>query len=258
MNKEGLFSECCSQLLDWIYPRNCEICGEGPLEGCFICEACKEALLRLPRPLCPICGGVVPGSSVLEGTCEDCRQEARVFDFARSSLIHHGELRELILTFKYRRGLYLGGTFAELMLPMMEEFADRLKGVEWTLVPVPVSRKKLMGRGFNQAEELARALSKQWGFPMVDVLQRRSDRISQTALDRRGRMKHVRELYHARESSRLKHVLEGKHILLIDDLFTTGSTANACATVLKKELHAASVGVLTLARAVSHELIPHQ
>lgn len=257
MENDGLLRECCEQVWDWIYPRTCELCGEGPLEAHFVCPTCMQSLLRMPRPLCAVCGGVVSGSVATEGSCEECRKDVRLFDFARSALIHHGDVRELILTFKYKRGLYLGGTFAELMLPMMEDYADRLKGVSWTLVPVPVSRKKLMGRGFNQAEELARALSKRWGFPVVDALERRGDQISQTALDRKGRMKHVRELYHVKESCRRKNLLEGKDVLLIDDLLTTGSTANACAAILKRELHATSAGVLTLARAVPRGLMPN-
>ena len=253
---DGLFSECFRQVLNWIYPRICEICGEGPLENASVCSSCLAALPRLPRPLCPACGGVVPGSSAEGNSCEACKEESREFDFARSALIYHGELRELIMAFKYRRGLHLANSFADLMELMMEDYADRLKGVSWVLVPVPLNRKKLMRRGFNQAEELAGCLSKRWNFPVVDALLRSCDRVSQTALDRKGRRRHVRDLYKASGSRRNHSEIEGRHVLLIDDLITTGSTANACAAILKRELHAASVGVLTLARAVPWELLP--
>lgn len=256
MNSGGLTGEFFHQLLDWVYPASCAVCGDALRKTSAICSLCVERLVRLPRPLCPDCGGAVSGAAAVKEACETCGNEPWAFDFARSAFIYHAELRDLVLTFKYRGGLYLGSSLADLMAPMREEYADRLKGVSWTLVPVPLSRRKLRVRGFNQAEELARILSERWNAPVINALDRRNDRISQTALDRDGRRGHVSGLYRAREKCRHEGLLEGKDVLLIDDLFTTGSTAQACASILKRELRSASVGVLTLARSIPWHLMP--
>ncbi|MEG1071768.1 MAG: ComF family protein [Akkermansia sp.] len=259
MQEEGLLLSLCHQIADWIYPHPCERCGERTLSRYCLCESCLSLLETLPRPLCPHCGGPVSGSVATIEHCENCGngeqgqgkgQGGYHFDFARAPFANVGKVRELILAFKYGGALHLAKTLAWLMSDMWEQYPDCLNGRDWCLVPIPMHHKKRAKRGYNQADELASALGKLLKLPVIHALTRNSDLVSQASLDRKERLKHVRLLYGMNQSCQRRGALSGKNVLLIDDILTTGSTADACARILKKEAKVQTVGVLTVARTI--------
>jgi ComF family protein len=129
---------------------------------------------------------------------------------------------------------------------MLPALADaRLAGADWLMVPVPLHPRKLRERRFNQSAELARTLTRLSGTPFHEALRRTRYTSSQAGLDREDRLKNLRGAFAVRPRAG-PHV-EGRNILLVDDVFTTGATAHECALTLRKH-GAARVAVLTAAR----------
>ncbi len=198
-------------------------------------------------PMCPHCGEPLGGAAAMGFVCSYCA-ESKYYDFARSACLNVEPVTSLILQYKYGNRLHLASTLAELMVSLWETSDDKLNGNDWILVPVPLYWKKLKKRGFNQAEELACFLSKRFGFPLVNALKRKNDSVNQASLGRQERVRHAKGLYYVNPVMAKRGVLDGRRVLLIDDIMTTGSTVEACAAALKKEGRVSCVGVLSLAR----------
>lgn len=231
-------------MLDWLYPNTCEFCGE--LSAATICPACLGIPERVPGPICLYCGAPTHGLAESADRCSACKTFPREYDFARAALIRTPENRELVHKFKYNRANHLCVALAPLLAdlwdrnPLLQEHSD------WVLVPVPVERKRLLRRGYNQAEELARALAKLKGLCVQQLLQRvETHSASQTRLSARERQQNARRAYHLLPGRKP----ESAHLLLVDDVYTTGATARACAALLKKLPGVRKIGVLTLMRA---------
>lgn len=161
--------------------------------------------------------------------------------------MNEGALRELLLAFKYAGAVHLAGTFARMMAEAVRGNPHWFGGKKRLLVPVPMHRRKLVRRGYNQAQELAALLGRELGWPCAGVLKRLPDRLPQASLAREQRLRHARRIYAADEKRIKRHPVAGRDVLLVDDVFTTGATADACAHLLLRA-GAASVCVLTLAR----------
>lgn len=162
------------------------------------------------------------------------------FDAAYSYGSYDGNLRDLIHLFKYARVRSLARPFGRLLisaLPLNLRFD--------AVVPMPMHWLRRWRRGFNQAELLARAVAKHTGLPCLKALRRTRSVPAQAGLTAAQRRRNTTGTFAA---ARRKLALEGRHILLVDDVLTTGSTARAAAAVLKRA-GAARVTVLTLARA---------
>jgi competence protein ComFC len=161
-----------------------------------------------------------------EGRCPLCRMGLRGFDAAYCFGSYEGTLRELIHLYKYGRIQTLSQPLADFLaaaLPLDERFD--------AVTPVPLHWRKRWQRGFNQAELLARAIAKRRGIPMVRALRRVRFTQTQAGLSNTERRKNVAAAFRCRLASK---TLDGKRVLLIDDVMTTGSTAAACARALKQ------------------------
>ena len=226
------------------------------------CRLCDELLISLSRqPICEAClGRVRPLESLAwcrqcqkplslaaretspDSLCGVCRAGETKADLLRSFGTYDDELRDLIALLKYERVRTLARPLAGWLALAMEQYPE-LKEAE-VIVPVPLHRRRKRARGFNQAELLARELSRWMGLPMKRLgLQRVKDTASQTGLTVRQRAENVRGAFSVTKK------LDKRRILLIDDVSTTGATLNACAAVLKKA-GAESVYGLTVARVV--------
>ena len=140
----------------------------------------------------------------------------------------HSEIAQLIYDLKYRNRPDIGEDMGRLMANEMQ-LAHFFDGIDM-LVPVPLSRKRLRQRGYNQSEELARGISDITHLPVVtNAVHRKHFIKSQTQLTRFERQENVSDMFELRDSS----LMEGKHVLLIDDICTTGATLIACAETLK-------------------------
>jgi len=173
-----------------------------------------------------------------DGVCAACRTGLRGFDRAASFGFYDGPLRSLIHLYKYSGMKPLAGPLARLLervLPVDERFD--------AIVAVPLHWRKKWRRGFNQSELLARHVANKRGAPVLRALRRVRPTEVQAGLTVAGRRKNVAGAFRVAPGARL----EAKRILLIDDVMTTGATASACASALKRA-GAKSVSLVTLAR----------
>lgn len=173
-----------------------------------------------------------------EGRCGLCRRGFNGFDAAYTFGSYEGALRELIHLFKY------GGivTLAEPLGKMMASVLPRDERFDF-IVPMPLYWWRRWRRGYNQSRLLANILSKRTGLPVLEAAQRRRGTAPQAGLSNSGRRRNVAGAFSARKTL----ALGGRRILLVDDVFTTGATASACAAALKRG-GATHVSVLALAR----------
>ncbi len=219
---------CFSWVLDWIYPGVCELCSEVVSEGRCLCDSCAAGIPGLKAPFCQICGEGFDGPLEGEFSCPNCRDLTFAFDFARPALVRSDDALKLIGGLKYQRHLHLARDLADLARRAFED--PRLREAlenRWPLVPVPLHRRRFYWRQFNQAREIALPLGRELGLPVQDLLKRVRPTPTQTRLTRSERQKNLKGAFIAQPNK-----LPGA--ILIDDVFTTGSTAHECAKVLRR------------------------
>ena len=228
-------------LLDVLFPDECRVC-EEPLHEVSripVCERC----LRQPEPLyaefyCRTCRTPFLNPHPLDetGQCAACRLGLNGFDEVYSFGAFDGTLRQLIHLFKFQG-------IKPLVRPLGEYLARTLPREQRfdAIVPMPLHWRRRWQRGFNQSELLAREIARRWNAPLLRAARRKRATTPQAGLTSAQRRLNVRG---ACEATRR---LDGLHVLLVDDVMTTGATAGACASALKKA-GAAHVSLLALAR----------
>lgn len=222
-------------VLDFIFPQRCVGCGR---EGNFICSSCRRSLPRVMSPLCPRCGKP-QSSGMLCSTCVGWQAE---IDGIRSPFRFDGVMRQAIHQLKYKNLRALAGTLSGFLSDYLA--TDPIPGE--VLVPVPLHTKRLRERGYNQSILLARETGKLTGLLVVDdCLIRERHALPQA---RTSNVKERRDNVVGAFAC-CDRRLQGKQVLLIDDVSTSGATLDACATTLKKA-GASSVWGLVLAREI--------
>jgi ComF family protein len=230
------------QVLDFFLPRFCVFCGEavGERAKVSVCPACDQTTPWVAGPLCPVCGRVFAAREGDDHLCGSCRTDPPPFNRARAAVLYEeeGPAGQAIKRFKYNRRLD--------MLPVMQHWLTRplcreLMEAADLVVPVPLHPQRLKQRGFNQALLLAQA------FPEVHLERQLITRVRhtppQTGLNPKERRDNVKGAFAVPRP----HLAQGKNVLLIDDVFTTGATVRECARVLR-QAGAQQVDVLTVAR----------
>jgi ComF family protein len=206
-----------------------------------VCRACLENLQPLSAEFfCVSCRTPFQNAFPLdeEGRCGLCRSGLRGFDSAYCFGAYEGPLRQLIQLFKYEKVRTLAGPLSDLLaaaLPRDQRFD--------AIAPTPLHWRRRWHRGFNQAGLLANRLSRRTGIPAMRALRRVHSTQTQAGLSNTARRSNVAKAFRVRRGV----AIEGKRILLVDDVMTTGSTAAACAAALKRA-GAAEVALLTIAR----------
>ena len=229
-------------LVSLLFPPHCAFCRDATPSGQHLCESCRAKAARIERPYCQQCSQPFDGAIDGNFTCVNCGDRQFHFDCAVSRYRSAGLVRELIHRFKYERRLYLRSQLAEWLAEALEDERIRAQPCDY-LVPVPLHPARMREREFNQADVLARLLARRAGAPVLAALRRIRYTTTQTRLDREERMQNLRNAFRVRQTSRVS----GSHLILVDDVFTTGSTVDECARVLK-QAGAASVRVVTVAR----------
>lgn len=242
---------------DLLFPPNCLSCRSAlpSSRPPLFCSSCREQLQWLQPPLCSCCGRPFTGSGA-DHFCGNCLSSPPHFRRARAALLYHGPVVQAIQACKYQGDLAGLSTFAALtgdsagwrsLITLASPDSDETSpdGFPWDyVIPVPLHVKRLQSRGFNQALLLAQAL-----FPgkrtaiRPDLLLRLRWTEPQTGMSGGQRRRNLRRAFAASKPEELAK----RKVLLIDDVFTTGSTANECAKALKAA-GAAGVDVFTLAR----------
>jgi len=229
-------------LLDAFLPPLCLACAGPVQQPGQLCASCWNGARFIAPPLCACCGAPFE-LAMPEGTlCGACLAEPPPFARARAALSYEGVGRDLVLGFKMADRTYCAPAFAE----WLARTGAALLAEADLLVPVPLHRWRLLARRFNQAALMAHELSRRTGLQVLpDALVRLRSTPSQASLRAAERAANVRGAFAVRRGAKSK--LEGRRVVLIDDVLTTGATAGACARALLKA-GASSVDVLTLAR----------
>lgn len=257
--------------MDLLYPLRCAACVARlplPVVSDF-CAACEARLEPVTGPFCQICSEPFTGQITADFSCPNCASQTYAFDWAITAWQCSGPLREAMHRYKYGRNIHLRlalarklhDTFADHRFPCGGAPALRREAetpapapaliaadwptvLPWVLVPVPLHSRRFRERRFNQSLELAATLATLSGLPCRDVLQRTRYTTAQAALNRQQRLKNLAGAF----SLKPKTVLPPHAgIFLVDDVFTTGSTAHECALALKKA-GAGRIIILTVAR----------
>lgn len=244
-------------LLGTLYPPTCPGCDsvdpEAPGHGDprQLCPDCHDRLVPVSAPYCNSCGEPFPIPTPQGFRCSNCGGRRLPFEFAIAPCLCEDLLLDLIHRFKYRRAWTLRQPLARLMLhafaePRVLQFLEAPQTV-W-LVPVPIHWRRERQRGYNQAALLADALGRLTGLPVSNCLSRTVHTKSQATLQRQARMRNLRQAFSPRRRPWLTHPQPGDRVILIDDVFTTGSTAAACARTLKRGWKVDKVVVITAGR----------
>jgi competence protein ComFC len=221
--------------LDFLFPQWCVGCGG---EGSFLCTSCRRSLPRIVPPVCTRCGRPYSGGRI----CPDCVEWQASIDGIRSPFRFEATVRQAVHRFKYDNLRALAKPLAELLSDYLESYP--IPGE--VLVPVPLHRKRLRERGYNQSGLLARELGRIMSLPVITdylVRERHSPPQARTSTVEERRS-NVLDVFTCRDNR-----LRGKQVLLIDDVSTSGATLDACAATVKQS-GATSVRALVLAREV--------
>jgi ComF family protein len=234
-------------LLNLILPPVCPICQtllNGKEKDLPLCPTCRTAIKPIHPPYCPHCGLPEPSGDGAGYLCGSCLKERWYFEVHRSSGLYEGALKEAIHTFKYGGVFPLVKVFGDLLQPTLQTLSREYPvGV---MIPVPLHIRRLRERGFNQAFLLVRELSRRIGIPYEGrALKKIKDTPVQISLKKRERRKNLTGVFLVRDME----AIQGKSIVLVDDVYTTGATVNECSRTLLKA-GAERVAVLTVARAL--------
>ncbi|YCM45753.1 ComF family protein [Verrucomicrobiaceae bacterium 227] len=234
-------------ILDLIYPPVCELCKCGLDRGEALCETCHDSLPLIREPFCQNCGEIFDGNIPEDFSCPNCQGLALDFEFARASL-QGGELAfELVHLLKYHRRFYLARDLAcYLEETRLSEKRFRAFDKNSFVIPVPLHWRRQQWRQGNQAYELARHFCALNKLPLCTGLKRIRSTGTQTKLNRHQRLTNLQGAFAIKKSWQPR--LQGSHVILIDDVFTTGATSHACSKVLKREAGVAQVSILSLVR----------
>ena len=212
-----------------------------------MCAACWASVPVFTPPLCETCGEPLGWTDPV--LCGRCAGRARVVDRAAAIGPYEGALRDLVHVLKYQGRRSVANPLSALL---RDRHAHLLRGAD-AVVPVPLHWRRLQSRGFNQAADLAAGL----GPPVWHALRRTTFTRSQIELAAADRLRNVRRAFALarrawppRPGRHWQKVLDGKCLVLVDDVTTTGATLEACAEVLKRA-GAREVRALTAARTVS-------
>lgn len=233
-------------VLDLVFAPRCLGCdGAAGAARALVCGRCRSRLLPPPPPLCPRCGFPRLRTGRLAApTCQECMDWTPALRAARSACLLREPASALVHQLKYRawHGLapLMAQTMAGVILPADVTAEARL------VVPVPTTDTRLRQRGYNQAELLARSLASRSGRSVIHALRRGTGASSQTTLQPAARLANVAGAFAAVDG--VEADIGGEHLLLVDDVLTTGATVTACSQALVAA-GARCVSVLTFARA---------
>jgi ComF family protein len=227
-----------------LFPSSCRLCHrllDRPGER-IICHDCWQMVYPPSFPFCPRCGRFFEINRKPD-LCPDCEEQRWSFSLHRSCFRYEGLIKEIILLYKYGKIKVLGQALARKCLSVLDA-SELWTGLE-VIVPVPLYSSRQRERGFNQSEVIARELSRRKKIRLVSgAIVKVKDTPPQASLEAAARRENVKGVYRVKQ----KEAIKGKVVLLVDDVFTTGSTIEACSRVLM-EAGAKEVRAMTVAQA---------
>jgi ComF family protein len=240
--------------LDLVFPALCPLCqvalGAGRRDP--LCGPCWSGIERIAPPCCDACGrpflGFERGPSVGQGAapratgrCGTCRHDPPRFDYARAAGVYAGALKDALHALKFAGKRGLAAPLGDLILA---QCVDVVSADVTALIPVPLGRARRRARGFNQAALVAERVGRALAVPVrARWLARLTETRPQSELSGSERRENVHHAFVASTAA------AGRHVIVVDDVLTTGATAGDCARALRAA-GAARVGVLTVARVL--------
>lgn len=222
-----------------VYPERvtCDLCSKELVADTRypLCAACTETVTFTDGKVCLCCGAPINDEA---DYCIRCQNTESVFRLNRSAMVYDGGAKKLVYSLKFGGKKYIAKTLGAMMSDAFLRF-----GMEADIiVPVPMSEKEVKKRGFNQAELIAREVGGRMNIPVLPALQKVKETLPQKELSGRERAENLKGCFAVAYSD----WIAGRKILLVDDVFTTGATANECAKTLFKA-KVRQVSVLTAA-----------
>ncbi|MDO4453008.1 MAG: ComF family protein [Eubacteriales bacterium] len=209
------------------YPSRCPFCQKVMVGGKLeICDSCRKKIKKISEPQCKRCGR--PIRSKEQEFCPDCQRKRHLYREGMAIYLYKEEVRKAVHRMKFQNQRAYAQIFGRLMAKEAEEKTKRWK-VE-AVVPVPMYRKKQRLRGYNQAELLAREIADELNLPLIcDLVARVRNTKPQKELEGKDRENNLKKAFII-----TKNDVKLRKILIVDDIYTTGSTVDAIAEVLKK------------------------
>ncbi len=224
-------------------------CGDKKSPKISLCCNCYR---DLPWMLgaCKQCGIVCKDCDANSPVCGNCQKKAPAVDYTLSALHYVSPVDYLVTELKFRKQLTSAAILSELLYQFLEPRLNREMGHKEStpdlIIPVPLHKKRLISRGFNQAVELAKPLVRKFSIPMArNSVSRTKNTLPQSDLDAAQRRKNIRNSFQIENKQQLIHA---SHVVIVDDVVTTGATCNELARLLKKS-GVQKVGVWSVARA---------
>lgn len=207
------------KILEWLYPATCIFCGKICREG--ICADCMGKVMKIREPRCKKCGKPIRFAE--EEYCYDCSHHHFHYEQGKSLWLHRAPVDKSIYEFKYKNRRVYSEVYAR---EMVKSFGRLIKMWEIDLiVPVPLHKKKFRKRGFNQAELLAKEIGRYMGIPVdTSLVIRKKYTAPQKQFGHNERRKNLADAFALTEKK-----VDAKNILIIDDIYTTGSTIDTIA-----------------------------
>ncbi|MBR2141088.1 MAG: ComF family protein [Rickettsiales bacterium] len=230
-----------------IYPDVCLSCGKI-LDSEGFCVNCWKELVFIKKPYCFLCGRPLDINSQMGLICADCINKKYYFDRVFSVFVYNRVIAKAIFRFKFNRKTFLSKFFAKFLNNKLKECNEKIDFI----VPIPMNVMKLRNRGYNQAVLLAKDLSKMVKIPCIyDLIIKTKNTKAQSSLSHKERKFNLKLAFKLNE--KYKDIVKNKNILIVDDVFTTGSTANECSKILKKSGAVGRIFVLTIAKTVHRQ-----
>lgn len=251
--------------IDFILPLRCSLCDRKVLDEQSLCAGCAKELCYMADPLCQICGVPFDVPMPKDSLCGACLQALPLYTTARSAVMYQGAGRDLALSLKHAKNFMAAPVMAKLMALSWQSVlaADRLDQLEgvggainrqkdygMVVIPVPLHPYRLFFRRFNQSALIASYFAQSVDQTFLpNSLRRKKNTLTQGGLGRRDRARNVSQAFVVPRAQR--HRIEGRKVILIDDVYTTGATVQSCTRALL-QAGAQEVHVLTFARVKSN------
>ena len=253
-----LLREAATSLFNTFFPGDCRLCGKSltNVSRLPVCEACRDSVKPISGNLCALCGEQIFafGEQSTAAICGMCRRATPPFTRAVAFGSYEGELRGLLHLLKYGQVRPVADLLGSYLASAIAQIQPAFSGAAPIVVPVPLYGRKRRQRGFNQAELIARAALKRLSASGMrleikpGLLKRQRVTSSQTGLTRHQRRANLRGAFVVQDRA----AIAGRDILIVDDVFTTGTTVSECARLLMRA-GARRVFVVTVARVLKGE-----